>query len=57
MIVERLRELLPIIPSREYGAVKRAIKHAIAHIEELEARAAQQERHLETLRAALARRK
>jgi hypothetical protein len=57
LIVERLRELLPIIPTKEYGAVKRAIKHAIAHIEELEARAAQQERHLETLRAALARRK
>jgi hypothetical protein len=55
--LERLRDLLPIIPSREYGAVKRAIKHAIAHIEELEARAAQQERHLEILRAALARRK
>jgi len=57
LIVKRLRELLPIIPTKEYGAVKRAIKHAIAHIEELEARAAQQERHLETLRAALARRK
>jgi len=57
LIVERLRELLPIIPSREYGAVKRAIKHAIAHIEALEALAAQQEQHLETLRLALARRK
>ena len=55
--MERLRDLLPIIPSREYGAVKRAIKHAIAHIEALEALAAEQEQRLETLRAALARRK
>jgi len=57
LIVKRLRDLLPIIPTKEYGAVKRAIKHAIAHIEALEALAAQQEQHLETLRSALARRK
>jgi hypothetical protein len=55
--LERLRDLLPIIPTREYGAVKRAIKHAIAHIEALEALAAQQEQNLKTLRSALARRK
>ena len=53
MIVERLRELLPLLPKREFGAVHRALRAAITHINTLEARVAEQEKHLVMLRAQL----
>ena len=53
MIVERLRGLMPLLPMREYSAVRRAMREAITHIHRLEARVAEQERHLEMLRAQL----
>lgn len=53
MIVERLRSLLPLIPVREYGAVRRAIREAITQINALEARIAEQDKHLAMLRAQL----
>ncbi len=52
MIVEKMRSLLPMLPM-EYRAVRRAMREAITHIHRLEARVAEQERHLEMLRAQL----
>jgi hypothetical protein len=51
LIVERLRELLPLLPKREYGSVHRALRAAMKHINTLEARVAEQEKHLAMLRA------
>ena len=53
MIVERLRGLMPLLPMREYSAVRRAMREAITHINALEARIAEQEKHLAMLRAQL----
>lgn len=52
-IVEKLRSLLPMLPTREYGAVRRAMREAITQINQLEARVAEQEKHLSMLRAQL----
>lgn len=51
MIVERLRELLPLLPKREFGAVHRGLRAAMKHINALEARVTEQEKHLAMLRA------
>jgi hypothetical protein len=53
VIVEKMRSLLPLLPMREYGAVRRAMREAITHIHRLEARVAEQDKHLEMLRAQL----
>ena len=52
MIVEKMRSLLPMLPM-EYRAVRRAMREAITHIHRLEARVAEQDKHLEMLRAQL----
>ncbi len=52
MIVEKMRSLLPLLPM-EYRAVRRAMREAITHIHRLEARVAEQDKHLEMLRAQL----
>ena len=52
-IVEKLRSLLPMLPMREYRAVRRAMREAITQINQLEARVAEQDKHLEMLRAQL----
>ncbi len=52
MIVEKMRSLLPMLPM-EYRAVRRAMREAITHIHQLEARVAEQDKHLEMLRAQL----
>ncbi len=54
MIVEKMRSLLPMLPM-EYRAVRRAMREAITHIHRLEARVAEQDKHLEMLRAQLMR--
>ncbi len=54
MIVEKMRSLLPMLPM-EYRAVRRAMREAITHIHRLEARVAEQDKHLEMLRAQLLR--
>ena len=48
-----MRSLLPMIPVREYGAVRRVMREAITHIHRLEARVVEQDKHLEMLRAQL----
>lgn len=53
MIVEKLRDLLPLLPKREYGSVHKCIRSAIKEINALEARVAEQEKHLAMLRAQL----
>ena len=53
MIVEKLRSLMLMLPMREYGAVRRAIREAITQINQLEARVAEQDKHLSMLRAQL----
>ena len=55
MIVEKLRELIPLLPSREYGAVKSGLYAAIKHIRQQDELIQEQERHLARLRAALLR--
>jgi hypothetical protein len=52
LIVEKMRSLLPMLPM-EYRAVRRAMREAITHIHQLEARVAEQDKHLEMLRAQL----
>jgi hypothetical protein len=52
LIVEKMRSLLPMLPM-EYRAVRRAMREAITHIHRLEARVAEQDKHLEMLRAQL----
>jgi hypothetical protein len=52
VIVEKMRSLLPMLPM-EYRAVRRAMREAITHIHQLEARVAEQDKHLEMLRAQL----
>jgi hypothetical protein len=52
VIVEKMRSLLPMLPM-EYRAVRRAMREAITHIHRLEARVAEQDKHLEMLRAQL----
>jgi hypothetical protein len=54
LIVEKMRSLLPMLPM-EYRAVRRAMREAITHIHRLEARVAEQDKHLEMLRAQLMR--
>jgi hypothetical protein len=54
VIVEKMRSLLPMLPM-EYRAVRRAMREAITHIHRLEARVAEQDKHLEMLRAQLMR--
>jgi hypothetical protein len=54
VIVEKMRSLLPMLPM-EYRAVRRAMREAITHIHRLEARVAEQDKHLEMLRAQLLR--
>jgi len=53
VIVEKLRSLMLMLPMREYGAVRRAIREAITQINQLEARVAEQDKHLSMLRAQL----
>lgn len=55
-MIEKLKDLLPLLPSMEYRAVRNAIREAILHIRKLEERVAEQEKHLSMLRAQLLRR-
>ena len=55
--MERLRDLIPLLPSREYSAVRTGIYVAIRHIKKQDELIQEQERHIERLRAALLRSK
>ncbi len=50
---DRLRDLALLLPLKEYVGVRRAIRDAAAHIEKLEERVVEQDKHLEMLRAQL----
>lgn len=52
-MIERLRDLVPLLPLMEYRAVRKTIKDAASHIANLEAKVQEQEKHLAMLRAAL----
>lgn len=55
-MIERLKDLFPLLPGMEYRAVRHAIREAILHIRKLEARIAEQDKHLAMLRAQLLKR-